>query len=144
MPARYSRISSSTSSTLSFTTYLVPSTRKATVSGCASTRSIRSGLSANRSPFRRVTRITGGPLARWGAMKAWNSTDVIGGGGVSLSRRRWRAPHPGEWSTPSPVLSVPKARGPSRTLDTESPEGAARGDGPEGSALEVDQVLQDL
>ena len=57
-PARYSRISWSTSSTVSVTTYLVPSTRKATVSGCASTRSIRSGLSANCSPFRRVTRIT--------------------------------------------------------------------------------------
>src|SRR3954452_8639413 len=62
MPARYSRISWRTSSTLSRTTYFVPSTRKATVSGWASTRSMRSGLSAKPSPFRRVTRITVGPL----------------------------------------------------------------------------------
>src|SRR4051795_3115925 len=62
MLARYSRISCSTSSTVSLTTYFVPSTRKATVSGWASTRSMRSGLSANASPFRRVTRITVGPL----------------------------------------------------------------------------------
>src|SRR3954453_22261346 len=89
MRARYSRISSSTSSTLSFTTYLVPSTRKATVSGLPSTRSIRSGLSANRSPFRRVTRITDrsscsmGP--RWGGrvMVRWGGRVMVrGGGGV--------------------------------------------------------------
>src|SRR5918993_337936 len=96
MPARYSRISWSTSSTDSRTTYLVPSTRNATVSGCASTRSIRSGLSANCSPFRRVTRITGGPLARWGPDRAGTALLSSARPALSLSRpgrsRAWNRP----------------------------------------------------
>src|SRR4051794_1205950 len=107
MPARYSRISWSTSSTVSLTTYLVPSTRKATVSGWPSTRSMRSGLSANRSPLRRVTRITGRSFGSVG----WK-TPMAGAGATLLSSaRRGRplsrtarsprqadraVPHPGE------------------------------------------------
>src|ERR1700712_2802244 len=89
MPARYSRISTSTSSTDSLTTYLVPSMRKATVSGCASTRSMRSGLSANRSPFRRVTLITGRSSCSMGAPeRAWNSTVFIGASEPALEPNR--------------------------------------------------------
>src|SRR4051794_32426789 len=132
MPARYSRISRSTSSTVSFTTYLVPSTRNATVSGCASTRSIRSGLSANRSPFRRVTRITGGPLARWGPN--WAGTAVFSSAcpPPPLSRTA-RSPGGGDRAV--------RRRGP-----VPGPARACEGRGGRGpsSALEVDQVLEDL
>src|SRR3954447_104063 len=79
MLVRYSRISARALSKLSRSTYLVPSTRKATVSGWASTRSMRSGLSANSSPFRRVTRITVGPsLEGTGPRRGRNGTLRIG------------------------------------------------------------------
>src|SRR3954452_24851515 len=132
MPARYSRISRSTSSTVSFTTYLVPSTRNATVSGCASTRSIRSGLSANRSPFRRVTRITGGPLARWGPN--WAGTAVFSSAcpPPPLSRTA-RAPGGGDRA----VRRRGPVPGPARAREGRRGRGLS-------SALEVDQVLEDL
>src|SRR3954470_23607307 len=118
MDARNSRISCSTSSTVSLTTYLVPSTRNATVSGCASTRSIRSGLSANRSPFRRVTLITG-RSSSMGPGTGGKVTVLIG--------------------PPGPFLE-PNGRGP--VPDGVPGRGGQRDRG--GLALEVDQVLQDL
>src|SRR2546430_5251030 len=50
-----SRTRATTSSTLSCTMYSAPSTSVMTVSGVASMRSIRSGLSAKAGPLRRVT-----------------------------------------------------------------------------------------
>src|SRR4051794_6014921 len=134
MPARYSRISRSTSSTVSFTTYLVPSTRNATVSGCASTRSIRSGLSANRSPFRRVTRITGGPLARWGPNGAGTALFSSACPPSALSRTA-RSPGRGDRAVRRPE------RPPSSTRHQRAKGGE---EGGPRSALEVDQVLEDL
>src|SRR4051795_10594791 len=134
MLARYSRISCRTSSTVSLTTYLVPSTRKATVSGCASTLSIRSGLSANRSPFRRVTRITGGPLARWGPNGAGTALFSSACPPSALSRTA-RSPGRGDRAVRRPE------RPPSSTRHQRAKGGE---EGGPRSALEVDQVLEDL
>ena len=59
--ARNSSTLSRTSSIDSATRYLVPSTRVMTVSGVQSTRSTRSGLSANSAPVRRVSEIICAP-----------------------------------------------------------------------------------
>ena len=60
--ARYSAISSMTSSTVSVTMNVVPSTRTTVVSGCSWIRSTRSGLTAKVVPFRRVNRIIVSPI----------------------------------------------------------------------------------
>src|SRR3954469_23356444 len=134
MPARYSRISSRTSSTLSFTTYLVPSTRKATVSGWPSTRSIRSGLSANRSPFKRVTRITGRSSCSMGPARTGGEVSFLFGSPACFLEPNSRGPVP-HGGQPGRGGLPPGAR-------HERADGGAEG-GPH-SALEVDQVLQDL
>src|SRR5215210_1477070 len=130
MPARYSRISCSTSSTLSLTTYLVPSTRNATVSGCPSTRSIRSGLSANRSPFRRVTRITAGPQGCSGGARPCAPSALF------TSARRVRR------LSRTARLTRHRKLCPRYRAGYRGQSFLCRGR--HVSALEVDQVLQDL
>src|SRR3954464_3024918 len=149
MPARYSRISSRTSSTLSFTTYLVPSTRKATVSGWPSTRSIRSGLSANRSPFKRVTRITGRSSCSMGPARTGGEVSFLFGSPACFLEPNSRGPVP---HAGKPRRAGAPPRPPGGPTGRAAPPLAGRpcarsNGGEEGgphSALEVDQVLQDL
>src|SRR5918997_3714421 len=170
MLARYSRISTSTSSTLSETMYLVPSTRKTTVSGWPSTRSTRSGLSANRSPFRRVTRITvvlllargGGGVARSRGRRlqlssAWRGRALSrtgrltpGGEAVRPARTpgiRRRRPGPPRGETGPPVRAGTE-KDPAAPHHSQARGGPLRRGHGRGevlrSALEVDQVLQHL
>src|SRR5687768_6154725 len=95
---------------------------------------MRSGLSANCSPFRRVTRITGRSSCSVG--RGWGGAGgEAGAGNVTVSI----GPGPGVLEPSAVAGPVTPAERPGRTGTCE--------DGPQAgrrSALQVDQVLQEL
>ena len=130
--ARWFTTSAMISWRLSTTTYFVPPTSEMTVSGLASTRSMRSGLSAKTLPLRRVTMIMA--MSIRGCVARCRS--VTSASSYRQARRGPEERGPG---------AATRARARARDRMAGPGTGASRARvARRGSPLEVDEVLEDL